>query len=72
MSQAMLRRDPADPLPGEGSVEDEARKIFADPDEWMRRENANLAGRSPRDCLDQGDVQAVRDLLRRIKYVPYT
>ena len=30
MSQAMLRRHPADPLPGEGTMEDEARDIFAD------------------------------------------
>lgn len=69
----MLQRrlDPADRLPDEGSVEDEAREIFSDPDDWMRQRNPNLAGRSPRDCLDQGDEQPVRDLLRRIRYIPY-
>ena len=73
MSHTTLqRRDPADPLPDEGSLEDEAREIFADPDGWMKRHNADLAGRTPQDCIDQGDLQPVRDLLRRIKHVPYT
>jgi len=73
MSHATLHRlDPADPLLGEGSLEDEAREIFADPDEWMKQHNADLAGRSPQDCIGQGDLQPVRDLLRRIRYVPYT
>ncbi len=72
MSQAMLRRlDPADPLPDERSLEDEAREIFDEPDERMKQRNVNLAGRSPQDCINQGDEQPVRDLLRRIKYVPY-
>ncbi len=44
------RVDPARRLPGEGSLEDEANQIFADPDEWMHREHPMLGGRSPQEC----------------------
>lgn len=73
MSIAKLQRiDPAERLPGEGSLADAARQIFADPDEWMRREHPMLGGRSPQECIDAGDEQPVWDLLRNIKYIGQT
>jgi hypothetical protein len=66
------RVDPAGRLPGEGSLADEASQIFADPDEWMRREHPMLGGRSPQDFIDAGDEQPVWDLLRNIKYIGQT
>lgn len=68
-----LRRvDPTERLPGESSLPDEARQIFADPDQWMHREHPMLGGRSPQQCVDAGDEQAVWDLLRNIKYIGQT
>lgn len=68
-----LRRvDPTRRLPGEGSLADEAGQIFADPDEWMRREHPMLGGRTPQQCVDAGEQQAVWDLLRNIKYIGQT
>ncbi len=66
------RIDPTDRLPGEGSVRDEAGEIFADPGAWMNQKHPMLAGRSPQECIDGGDEQAVWDLLRTIKYVGQT
>ena len=68
----LQRADPAERLPGEGSLADEASQIFADPDEWLRREHPMLGGRSPQECIDAGDEQAVWDLLRNIKYIGQT
>ncbi len=64
--------DPAERLPGEGSLTDEAGKIFADPDEWMHREHPMLGGRTPQECIDAGEEQSVWDLLRTIKYIGQT
>lgn len=66
------RVDPAGLLLGEGSIRNEAGEIFADPGAWMHQEHAMLAGRSPQECVDAGDEQAVRDLLRTIRYVGQT
>jgi hypothetical protein len=66
------RIDPAKRLPGEGSLEDEVGKIFADPDAWMKREHPMLGERSPQQCINAGDEQAVWDLLRNIKYTGQT
>jgi hypothetical protein len=66
------RVDPAGLLPGEGSIRDEAGEIFADPGGWMYEKHPMLAGRAPQECIDAGDEQAVRDLLRTIKYVGQT
>jgi Protein of unknown function (DUF2384) len=66
------RVDPAGRLPGEGSVSDAAGEIFADPNGWMSQEHPMLAGRSPQECIDAGDEQAVWDLLRTIRYVGQT
>lgn len=69
---ALQRIDPAGRLPGEGSLADEAGQVFADPDDWMRRAHPMLGGRSPQECIDAGDQQAVWDLLRNIKYIGQT
>jgi hypothetical protein len=66
------RVDPAQRLPGETSLWDEASKVFADPDEWMRQKHPLLAGRSPQECIDANDGQAVWDLLRDIEYIGQT
>lgn len=66
------RIDPTRQLSGEGSLSDEAGQIFADPDEWMHREHPMLGGRTPQQCVDAGQEQAVWDLLRTIKYVGQT
>jgi hypothetical protein len=70
---AQLRRlDPTERLPGERSLADEVRKVFADPDAWLRQQHPLLGGRTPRDCIDAGDEQLVWDLLRNIKHVGQT
>jgi uncharacterized protein (DUF2384 family) len=66
------RVDPATRFPSEAGLVDEASTIFADPDDWMHRQHPMLAGRSPQECVDAGDEQAVWDLLRNIKYVGQT
>ena len=62
--------DPAARLPGEGTVAEDAAEIFAAPDHWLAQPHPELAGRSPADCLAQGDEAAVRALLRRLRYAP--
>jgi hypothetical protein len=70
---AQLRRvDPTGRFPDEASLADEVGNIFADPNEWMRQQHPLLAGRSPKECVDAGDEQAVWDLLHNIKYVGQT
>jgi hypothetical protein len=70
---AQARRiDATERLPGEHSILDEAREIFADPDKWIQQEHPMLGGRSPQKCIDAGGEQLVWDLLRSIKYVDQT
>ena len=64
-----IRRDPTEVLSDEGELWDEAREIFSRPDKWMTERHPMLDGRSPRDCIQAGDQQLVRDLVRTIKYV---
>ena len=66
------RHDPADPLPDERSVGAQVEDLFSSPDEWLDSPHPSLGGRTPRDCLNADEEQPVRDLLRRIKLVPYT
>jgi hypothetical protein len=66
------RLDPAERLPAERDLIDEARQIFADADEWMNQEHPLLGGRTPRQCVAEGDEQLVWDLLRNIRYVGQT
>ena len=68
----LVRVDPAERLPGEGSLADEAGQIFDNPDEWMRREHPMLGARSPEQCIADGDEQLIWDLLRNIKYIGLT
>lgn len=63
------RRDPTEVLPSEKELWDEAREIFSQPDKWMTERHPMLDGRSPQDCIQAGDQQLVRDLVRNIKYV---
>jgi hypothetical protein len=66
------RLEPTDRLADERHLLDEARQIFAEPHQWMRRENPLLGGLTPRECIDAGDEQRVWDLMRNIKYVGQT
>ena len=68
----LSRIDPTGLLPGEGSIRDEAGEIFADPAGWMQQKHPMLAGRSPQECINAGDEQAVRELIRTIKYAGQT
>ena len=48
------------------------RSVFrSQADEWLTERHPSLGGRSPQDCIDEGDDRAVRDLLRRILFAPY-
>jgi hypothetical protein len=69
---SVRRADPTERLPDEQSIEDEARLMFAEPDLWMSQEHPMLGGRTPRECIADGDEQPVWDLLRSIKYVGQT
>ena len=68
-----LAPSPGDPLPDEDpDIRAEAGTIFADPDKWLDTENSNLGGRKPNDLVQSGQaeaVEAVRNLLRSIKYI---
>lgn len=66
-----IRRDPQELLPGEGSIREEAEKVFSNPILWMNRPHPMLDGRTPQQCVDEEDEQPVRDLIRRVKYVPF-
>ncbi len=64
--------DPLTPLPDEQSILQEAGKIFSNVPEWLTQQHPMLGGRTPEECLDAGDEQSVRDLLRSIKFVGQT
>ena len=49
-------------------VREEAKRIVADPDLWLVSPHEFLGGCSPKELLEQGKEQPVRDLLRAIKY----
>jgi hypothetical protein len=67
------RLNPADLLPGErASIIEEANEIFEDGGEWLRQPHPFLAGLTPLQCIEEKNEQPVRDLLRRIKYVPFS
>jgi hypothetical protein len=66
------RVDPTQPLEGEGTLAEEVKSIFADPDKWMQQEHPMLGGRSPQQCINDGDEQLVWNLLRSIKYIGQT
>jgi len=72
ISPRLPRPDPAARLPGEGTVAEEAARLFAQPDQWLAQPHPELAGRSPAECLAAGDETVVRSLLRRIRYAPMT
>lgn len=68
-----IRQDPAALLPGEhASITEEANEIFEDAAEWLRQPHPFLAGLTPLQCIEEHNEQPVRDLLRRIKYVPFS
>jgi hypothetical protein len=50
-------------------VRAEAAKYFDDPKIWLESPNVYLAGKSPTEAIRKGDDAAVRDILRRIKYI---
>jgi len=75
MSQSSKRRgrEAADSVPsGQQALWHEAEEVFEDGVKWLNDPHPSLGGRSPRDCLEHGEEQAVRELLRRIKYAAYS
>ena len=66
------RLDPHDLMDGEYSLTDEANKIFASPDQWMDEPHPLLDGKKPRDLLNTGKEQQLRDLIRDIRFVGQT
>jgi hypothetical protein len=62
-------RNPAGRLPDEGSITEEADRLFEDSDTWLSTEHPSLGGKRPRDCIGSADEQAVRDLLRTIRHI---
>lgn len=65
-----MENDPADLLEGErDNLRDEIKEILSSPGAWMTEKHAMLGGRSPEECIRDGDKQLVRDLVRSIKYV---
>jgi hypothetical protein len=66
------RRDPADRLPNEGTIAEDAAEIFEDPQTWLSTAHPSLGGKRPLDCIGAPDEQAVRDLLRTIRRVGVT
>ena len=69
MSTVLTSINPRAKLEGEDSPEKEAAKLFENPDEWLSHPHPLLGGRTPRDCVKQGDEYAVRNLLRQIRFV---
>ena len=67
-----MSRSPALTAAQSRSVQEEAADLFETPDEWLETPNPALAGRSPNDCLGSDDEEPVRELLWRMKYVPYS
>jgi hypothetical protein len=49
-------------------LEEEFKRIFANPEEWLDMPNDQLSGRKPKDLLGTDDEQVLRDLTRRIKH----
>lgn len=67
-----LRQNPRDRLPGEGSIEDEADALFEDGRAWLHTEHPMLGAQRPIDLIGTPREQQVRDLLRRIRFIPVT
>lgn len=47
---------------------EEVRTVVLDPVTWLNQPNDQLGGKRPQDLLDQGDEDAVRDLIRSIRH----
>jgi hypothetical protein len=68
----VARQDPADRLPDESTIENEAIDLFENPDLWLNADNPMLGGKSPRACIGTADEQSVWDLLRTIRNIGQT
>lgn len=55
--------------PTRQEIENDLRKIFDDPEPWLKSPNEHLGGKSPADEIAAGDEgrERVRDLLEAIK-----
>jgi uncharacterized protein (DUF2384 family) len=69
---AVSRQNPADRLPDETTVANEAADLFENPDVWLDTEHPMLGGKRPRACVGTADEQAVWDLLRTTRRVGQT
>lgn len=55
--------------PTVAGVEAFALEVFSNPaksEKWMTRQRASLGGRSPRECISHGDVDAMREVLDKL------
>lgn len=53
-------------------VRQAAREVIADPDRWLTQENTQFGYKTPKDLIEQGNKQAVLDLIAAIKYGQYS
>jgi hypothetical protein len=51
------------------AIRAEVAEFFDDPDLWLDSENTYLLGRTPRQAVEAGDAEAVREILQRVTYV---
>jgi uncharacterized protein (DUF2384 family) len=50
------------------ALNEEVKRIFADPEQWLDTPNDRLGGNRPRELIRAGQGQRVRDLLQAIKH----
>lgn len=69
MAQAARTPEPT-LLEGESAdIHDDIRKLIPEPDTWLGSPNSQLGMKSPREILNTGDEQRVRELLRLIAFI---
>jgi len=49
-----------------------AQEVIADPARWLAAENTQFGYKTPRELIEQGNKQAVLDLIAAIKYGQYS
>ena len=49
-------------------IREEVKRLVVDADLWFNTPHQHLGGKTPNEVMASGEVQAVRDLLRGIKY----
>lgn len=49
-------------------VEQAARELFAEPEQWLNAPNERLGGEAPADLIARGKTEPVRNLLDSIRH----